>query len=154
VRTTILSFALWLFATFAACSPGSDTARVFTTVVDGVAADRRTGLEWTSRDHEEALDWDAADRHCRALVIGERREWRLPEIAELAALYDPKVDGPCGERRCHLDPAIRLGDPYVWSATPRGTGMRFYFDFAYGNSLSPSVSPRLIRRVLCVRAGR
>ncbi len=138
--TTIL-----LLATLAACQRGPLTATAV-----GVVLDRRTGLEWTGRDHEDALPWDAADRHCRELAVGERRAWRLPEVGELEALYDPQVDEPCGERRCHLA-AIRLASPYVWSATSRGAGTRFYFDFSYGNSLSPGVTPTLVRRVLCVR---
>ena len=50
-----------------------------------------------------------------------------------------------------LDPAIRLGGPYVWSATSRGAGTRFYFDATYGTSFSPGITPKLVRRVVCVR---
>src|SRR4030095_8335470 len=64
--------------------------------------------------------------------------------------YEERFDEPCGDRRCHLDPAIRLGDPYVWSASERGVDTRFYFDFASGGSLSPNSVPTLVRRVLCV----
>jgi hypothetical protein len=121
--------------------------------VPGVVRDAATGLDWTSRDQDDALPWDAADRRCRDLVLGEHDDWRLPEVGELAALYDPAHDEPCGERRCRLDPAFRLRGPYVWTATARGVGARFYKDFMYGNELSPSVGPQLVRRVLCVRGG-
>ena len=120
----------------------------------GVALDRRTGLEWTSRDLEQSLSWEEADRQCRGRATEDGREWRLPELGELEALYDPLVDAPCGERRCHLDPAIRLGGPYVWTVSTRGPGTRFYFDFSYGNSFSPGTGPLLVRRVLCVRLGQ
>ena len=116
-----------------------------------VVSDGTTGLEWTSRDNDEALPWDAADRWCRDLKLGGRDDWRLPEVHELRALYDPERDEPCGTRRCRLDPAIRIRAPYVWTATERGVGARFYVDLAYGNELSPSVTPELVRRVLCVR---
>lgn len=141
----------WLIAALVA-SAGCrhDTAR-FVAVGADVTLDRRTGLEWTSRDHDQALSWEDADRHCRVRAADDGREWRLPEVGELEALYDPAVDAPCGERRCHLDPAIRLAGPYVWSASARGPGTRFYFDFAYGNSFSPGTGPQLVRRVLCVR---
>jgi hypothetical protein len=140
-----------LFAVPAGCRRGSGAPDGLTASADGVVLDRRTRLEWTSRDHERSLPWDEAERYCRELSIGARREWRLPEVGELEALYDVRFDEPCGDRRCHLDPALRLGGPYVWSVTTRGPGTRFYFDFSYGNSLSPGVRPDLVRRVLCVR---
>jgi hypothetical protein len=121
---------------------------------NGTVLDRRTGLEWTARDYERALDWTAADRHCRELAPGDGREWRLPELDEVEPLYDVRFDVACGDKRCHLDPAITLRSPYVWTATSRGEGARFYFDFAYGNSFSPGIGPQLVRRVLCVRDGR
>ena len=126
----------------------------FVPAAEGVVLDQRTGLEWTSRDSEQALNWDDADRHCHALAIGERRGWRLPELAELEAIYDARIDAPCGNRQCHLDSVIRLGGPYVWTVTTRGPGTRFYFDFSYGTSFSPGPSPTLVRRTICVRAAR
>jgi hypothetical protein len=123
----------------------------FVAVSADVVRDSRTNLEWTARDHEQSLPWDEADSYCRELALGDRSGWRLPELAELEALYDAKLDGPCGDRTCHLDPAIRLGGPYVWSATSRGAGTRFYFDATYGTSFSPGITPRLVRRVVCVR---
>jgi uncharacterized protein DUF1566 len=118
---------------------------------DGIALDRRTGLEWTSRDHEQPLNWDDADRYCRELSLGGRPGWRLPELAELQALYDPALDEACGSKRCRLDPAIHLSGPYVWTVTARGAGTRFYYDFGYGNGFSPGVVPTLVRQTICVR---
>ncbi|HEY2386957.1 MAG TPA: DUF1566 domain-containing protein [Candidatus Binatia bacterium] len=140
----------------AACHGGSDPSVVkgdtrFVPVVDGAVRDRTTGLQWTSRDHERALAWNDAERHCRGLALGGVQSWRLPEIDELGALYDAAVAAPCGSRTCHLDPAISLGDPYVWSATAPAEGARYYFDFAFGNRFSPGIPPTLVRRVLCVR---
>ena len=132
----------------AACAPGDR----LTAIDADVARDPRTHLEWTRHDHSESLPWDAAERHCRELVIGDRRGWRLPEIAEVQALYDTKFTVPCGERTCHFDPAIQLAGPYLWSATAREQGSRFYFDASAGNSFSPGVTPKLVRRVLCVRS--
>ena len=139
-----LTFSLVMAA---ACAPGGPLVPLD----DEVVLDRRTNLEWTRHDHTEPLPWDQADGYCRQLALGDRRGWRLPEIGELQALYDPLITAPCGARACHLDPTIRLGDPYVWSATAREQGSRFYFDVSAGNSFSPGLSPRLVRRVLCVR---
>jgi len=135
-----------LLACLAACAP-ADRLRA---IDDDVARDPRTRLEWTRRD-ADSLPFEEAERHCRELALGERRGWRLPEIDEVAALYAPQFTGPCGDRTCHYDPAIRLGGPYLWSATAREAGTRFYFDASAGNRFSPTVTPRLVRRVLCVR---
>lgn len=147
MRSTIVWTLTLSLLSAAACTRGGPLVALD----DAVVLDRRTNLEWTRHDHAESLPWDEADAHCRRLAIGDRHGWRLPEIGELQALYDPRVTEPCGERACHLDPAIRLGGPYVWSATAREQGTRFYFDVSAGNSFSPSLSPRLVRRVLCVR---
>lgn len=116
-----------------------------------VALDPRTNLEWTRHDHEQSLAWPEADQYCKSLTAGERSGWRLPEIGELVALYDAKLAVPCGDRTCRIDESIRLGGPYVWSASERGPGTRFYFDAGYGTTFSPGIDPRLVRRVICVR---
>jgi Protein of unknown function (DUF1566) len=149
-----------LLVATAACGHGNDAsggppraapADRLVAAGDGVVRDSWTGLEWTSRDHDVSLPWEEAARHCRELSRGGRGDWRLPEIGELQALYDARSDEPCGDMRCHLDPAIRLDGPFVWSASARGPGTRFYFDFTSATSLSPGIAPRLVRRVLCVR---
>jgi len=159
VNHTLSRMAVSLLVVAAACGHGNDSGGPprapsrdrLVAVGEGVVLDSWTGLEWTSRDHDESLAWEEAARHCRELSWGERGHWRLPEIGELQALYDGRSDEPCGDMRCHLDPAIRLAGPFVWSASARGAGTRFYFDFTSATSLSPGVTPRLVRRVLCVR---
>lgn len=153
LRTVLLAC---LIVTSAACRRDHDAnapapAAPRFTLVDDVARDARTGLEWTARDHERSLSWDDAYRHCGELTLARHDDWRVPELAELEGIYDPRFDEACGERRCRLDPAIRLGGPYVWSITTRGPGTRFYVDFSYGTSFSPSLGPGLVRRTLCVR---
>lgn len=143
----IATVALALTLTASACRP---TERFVAADAD-VVRDTTTELDWTRRDHDEALPWDAADRWCRDLALGGRDDWRLPDIGELQTLYDASRDEPCGDRRCRIDPVIRMRGPYVWSATARGVGTRFYFDMGYANALSPTVTPELVRRVLCVR---
>jgi len=85
------------------------------------------------------------------LRLGEMTDWRLPEIEELRGLYDERLKQACGDRICHLTPLIGLTDPYVWSATQRGSSRYFYFDFRVGSSLAPRLKPGLYRHVLCVR---
>jgi hypothetical protein len=154
-RREPLRIALWACVAIAACGGrhGAHSDR-FVRVADGVVLDLRTHLEWTSSDQAQSLSWNDADRLCRGSSRGERTGWRLPEIGELQALYDERFDESCGERRCHLDPAVRLGGPYVWSVSARGVGTRFYFDFDGGSGLSPNIVPTLLRRVLCVHGGQ
>ena len=151
MRSPALRIALWSCVVIAACAGGQDASSTrFVVVGNGVVQYAATGLQWTSQDHARALQWGDADRLCRELSLGGRTGWRLPEIGELQKLYDERFDEPCGDRRCHLDPAVRLGGPYVWSATERGVGARMYLDFSAGSSYSPTVVPVLVRRVLCV----
>lgn len=159
MRPTVVGMVVSLLVA-AACGGGDDPPRApmdtpvskrLVAVGDGVVFDPETSLAWTNRDHHESLDWEAADRHCRELSLGQRSDWRLPEIGEMRGLFDRRFDEPCGESTCHLDPAIRLSGPYVWSGTARGPEARFYFDFTFATSLSPHIGPVLVRRVLCVR---
>ena len=153
-RGSGLVAAMLVLVSAAACSPPEPafTPR-FMIVSDDVARDTRTGLEWTRVDGDRSLPWTAADEHCRSLALPGRANWRLPEIAELEALFDQTQRQPCGARSdCRLDVAIDLTAPYVWSATERGAGTRFYIDFQFGTTLSPGIPPTLVRRVLCVRA--
>lgn len=123
----------------------------FVALGNDAVRDTHTGLEWTGRDNGHDLSWHDADRYCRTLTLGGRTSWRLPEIRELEGLYDERVTQPCGDRSCHLDAAIGLTGPYVWSATGNDTSHRFYRDFQFGTSLAPQIQPQLRRRVLCVR---
>lgn len=154
MRLTVARIAAAALTAVALWSAGSGSLTSgnsrFVTKRDGVVFDRKTKLWWTSRDYERALDWVQADRHCEELVLDERSSWRLPRVKELEALYDAQTSQPCGNRPCHLDRAIQLAEPYVWSATSRGVGTRFYYNFSGGHSLSPGISPSLVRRVLCV----
>jgi len=153
-RGSRLVAAILTLVSAAACSPPEPAFTLrFMIVTDAVARDTRTDLEWTRADGGRSLPWTAAEDHCRSLVLAGRGGWRLPEIAELEALYDETQRQPCGvSRDCRLDLAIDLTDPYVWSATERGAGTRFYIDFQFGTTFSPGIPPRLVRRVLCVRA--
>jgi hypothetical protein len=155
-RATAALLGLLWWASAGGCGGGTDTeapapaAGRFVAVGSGVSRDTRTGLEWTRRDHDRALAWQAASRYCETLVLEGRTDWRLPEIAELQALYDDRIERPCGDRTCRLDALIELKGPYVWSATQSGSSRRFYIDFHFGTTLAPNLKPTLLRHVLCV----
>ena len=152
----LLTSLLWA----AACtSPAGDAPAGprFVVLGDAVVRDGRTGLEWTRHDDGVGLDWINADAYCQALVIDGPGRWRLPGIDELRGLYGGTSRTSCGDAMCAIDPAFTLTSPYVWSATPQGPSdpqgptARAYLDFQFGTQLSPTITPRLVRRVLCVR---
>jgi hypothetical protein len=51
--------------------------------------DPATGLMWTRTDSGVKLNWQQAVDYCAHLKLGGFSGWRLPEIEELAGLYDP-----------------------------------------------------------------
>jgi hypothetical protein len=147
----------WIVATSllwaTACTPpeGDAPAPRFVALGDAVARDARTGLEWSRRDGG-ALAWHAAETHCRSLAVDDAGGWRLPAIEELRGLYDEGARVPCGDATCAIAPVFALTTPYVWSATAeQGPNARTYLDFRFGTELTPSIGPRLVRSVLCVR---
>ena len=125
----------------------------FTQDGDGIVREIPAGLEWTTRDSGSELNWHAAEQYCGGLVRAGRSDWRLAEIEELAALYDPEANSRCGDVTCHLAAPIELTSPYQWSGSSRNKDRRVYFDFRSGVRLAPSVRPNLTRRVVCVRSG-
>ena len=117
--------------------------------------DSQTGLSWTARHSRRELSWREADDYCRALGDEPASgEWRLPSIEELAALYDPGKEEPCGSAElttCRIDPAIDLTSPYQWSASGPQPERRAYYDFSLGSQLTPLIRPTLTRRALCTQ---
>ena len=60
--------------------------------------DRETGLVWEKApgapDYANQLNWSIAHYVCTAIkAVGNRREWRLPTVQELASLLDPASTG-------------------------------------------------------------
>lgn len=150
VRILLVSLSL-----AAACSsPAGDTTPGprFVALGDAVVRDARTGLEWTRHDDGVGRDWYGAEAYCQALSIDDAGRWRLPGSEELQGLYGASPRTACGDAMCAIDPAFSLSSPYVWTATAHGPTARTYVDFQYGTQLSPTITPRLLRRVLCVRA--
>lgn len=104
---------------------------------DGTVSDALTGLTWQqspdtngdgSIDASDKLSYSAAQSYCEALNLGNRDDWRLPDIKELYSLIDFRGTDPSGV----------IGDdssgltPFIDTA---------YFAFGYGDS---SAGERLI----------
>jgi hypothetical protein len=142
----VLTSLLWAWA----CTSDDGGGR-FRVLGEAVTRDAQTGLEWTRRDDGAGLDWHKAEAYCRSLSVDDAGGWRLPTIDELRSLYGASPKVPCGDAMCAIDPVFTLSSPYVWSATEFGVSARTYLDFKFGTQLSPTITPRLVRGVLCVR---
>lgn len=149
----ILGIAVVLLAV--ACSSPVDAPRGARFVPSGeaIARDAGAGLEWTRRDDGVGRDWHAAEAYCRVLTLGGAG-WRLPTAEELRSLRVASARTPCGDVTCGIDPTFGITSPYVWTSSGQGDTARTYLDFQFGTELTPSISPRLLRRVLCVRAAQ
>ena len=99
----------------------------------------------------EAVEWHKADAYCRDLSVDTDGGWRLPDVEELRGLYAGPPRTACGDKVCGIDPIFTLTSPWVWTATSPDAASRTYLDFQSGSRLSPTITPQLLRRVLCVR---
>ncbi len=70
---------------------------VYVPAMAGVEASDATvklgGLEWARTTSGEDLRWPDAVKHCDGLRLGGHEDWRLPTLAELESLHDPKAEG-------------------------------------------------------------
>lgn len=67
------------------------------------------GLMW-SLEMSGVTPWPAANEFCDTLETAGFADWRLPELAELEALYDPDAEGS-------IRAPLVLDDCCAWSAT-------------------------------------
>lgn len=137
-------------------APGSVApARRFTCAGEECRADRAaetvrdhvTGLEWTRAEAPVALTWKEALRHCEALELGGKGDWRLPSMKELFSVMDyERADG--------FDPAAfpTPNATFTWSSSPaqwepaRAWGV--YFNDGGANNTAPTTQTYPVR---CVR---
>ena len=75
---------------------------------DGTVGDLVTGLTWERAHHDTRLDYYGAEAACRALTLGGKHDWRLPNIKELFSLADFR--GSQG-RRAFIDDVFEFRQP-------------------------------------------
>ncbi len=59
---------------------------------DSDATIKLNGLEWALTTSGEDLRWPDAVKHCEEFRLGGHDDWRLPTLAELELLHDPKAE--------------------------------------------------------------
>jgi len=116
-----------------------------------------TGRMWAKSDNGSDIAQQEAVDYCRNLGLAGFRDWRLPAIGELDALFD----GGTTDGRYFIKGGIQLSSPSVWSSTlspehGQGTAWSLYFaqDLYKGSDqhFSP-MDARQGERALCVRGG-
>ena len=112
--------------------------------------DKESQLVW-DRTATGGINWVPAAAHCYQKVVGGRRGWRLPTIAELATLVDVSQSSP----------ALPSGHPFsvpptppVWSSTTdAGDATKAWFvEFGTGDVLSVGKGAAIF--AWCVRGGQ
>ena len=108
------------------------------------------GLEWTQSD-TGYISWENAKHYCAGLG----RDWRLPSIAELLSLFNPRLSTPCGsyadtQFTCHVWSGLRLSAPAFWTNESNGTDA-WNVDLTEGRRYTNRIRPQSVSSALCVR---
>jgi hypothetical protein len=107
--------------------------------------DPATGLTWAKRDNGSNVNWNDARNYCADLTLGGFSDWRLPDIDQLARIFDP--DAKALHR---IKGGISLTG-WPWSTTKNRAGEGWYFHFVYGYRTPRIVEESIDGRALCVR---
>ena len=112
---------------------------------DGTVKDLATGLVWQQLASDTTRDWNASVSYCAGLVLGERSEWRLPEVKELSSIIDDRITQPSIDSRMFPETVAS----YYWSSSYFGDSSRAWivlFDSVFITSSRKSIA-RLVRCV-------
>jgi hypothetical protein len=125
---------------------------------DDVWHDPATGLMWTRKDdHGKGFEWSQAKSYCSDLRLGGYADWRLPEIQELASIYDSGstdyYHGLGMRIAYHIKAQIQLSSySAIWSNSEGKTSdQAWYFGFDRGRQFSYKKTHVMGLHALCVR---
>lgn len=114
---------------------------------NGSVTDLATGLTWQQQDDDIVKNWVDAQNYCSGLVLGNRSNWRLPNIKELASIVDYRLESPAIAN--DIFPSSH-GTYYLSASSDASNSSdAWYIDFQDGDSITiPKTSPGYVR---CVR---
>lgn len=95
---------------------------------DGTVTDKKTGLMWAAKDNGIPINWMNAQLYCKEYSGGGYTDWRMPNLAELSSLYEPKVNNKHGY---HITKLIETTASSGWASETDGDEAA-RFNFTYG----------------------
>ena len=123
----------------------------------GTWKDPKTGLMWAMKDNGSNITQPKAVEYCQNLNLAGFRDWRLPTVAELGAIFDPSLNSGNllfhgGYYNLHVKGGIQMTGASGWSSSPGNfekeaeiysflNGLRYVALLSHDGSL----------RALCVR---
>ena len=95
---------------------------------DGTVTDTKTGLMWAAKDNGIPINWIDGLLYCQNYSGGNHTDWRMPKLAELESLYDPKNKN---NRGYHVTKLIETSAQSLWASETLGFEAA-RFNFTYG----------------------
>ncbi|MBE9520178.1 MAG: DUF1566 domain-containing protein [Proteobacteria bacterium] len=148
-RLLLRTFTLQLLLMLVFSGLALSAANRFTDNGNGTVTDNKTGLMWAVSDNGADIDFEDGDRYCRSFTAGGFSDWRLPDIEELKALYDPKAKTADG---FGITGKIQLSSCCPWSSYD-STGVSSLLDFRTGKEIWSFKGDKELLRALPVRGG-
>ena len=96
---------------------------------NGIVTDNRTGLMW-QQGEAGTMTWGSALSYCEGLSLGDKSDWRLPNIKELESIADDTKANPAIDTT--FFPNVMSAN--YWSSTTDGGNLTYawYIFFYYG----------------------
>lgn len=99
---------------------------------DGTVSDLATGLTWQQEDDNDRKTYVEAQSYCSNLDLGNKMDWRVPYVKELASIVEYRALDPAIDEA--MFPSTDIYDEY-WSATtgvPHPDTLVWGIDFRLG----------------------
>jgi len=97
----------------------------------GTISDVNTNLMWLKEESPE-MNWEDAMKYCQDLGFAGYRDWRLPNIREIATLIDLSFKDNCWHFK-GLFPNVKiLPQGFYWSSTTYGDTLGWGVNFQFG----------------------
>ena len=142
----ILILLLISLPAFSVIALSADDPR-FTDNGNGTVTDTKTGLIWAASDNGADISFEETLSYCSSFSAGGFSDWRLPDIEELQALYDPKAKNGGG---FGITNKINLSSCCPWSSYD-STGVSSLLDFRTGKEIWSYKNDKELLRALPVR---
>ncbi|MEW6608382.1 MAG: DUF1566 domain-containing protein [bacterium] len=105
----------------------------FTNNYDGTVTDNFTKLTWQQGEPGE-MTWQAALNYCDTLILGEKADWRLPNIKEIESITDDSKYRPAIDTSFFADAVGSDSSSNYWSSTTSAmdSGYAWFVNFYRG----------------------